>query len=85
MLGKLKVVEYVGKLLPDGHLSIPEEIRKELDVNLSLKIAITLVYPHVSDEQKGWEAFRNLGRAAIGGKLSNASEKHDQYLYGKER
>ena len=37
------------------------------------------------NEQKGWEVFRRLGQDAIGGKLSDASTKHDKYLYGKEK
>jgi hypothetical protein len=33
--------------------------------------------------EKGWDIFRKLGNDAPVGKLDNASEDHDRYLYGK--
>ena len=35
--------------------------------------------------QKGWNTFRSLGDNAVAGRLSNASENHDRYLYGKQQ
>jgi len=32
---------------------------------------------------KGWDVFRMLGDDAQPGKLENAAEEHDRYLYGK--
>ncbi|MBM3235897.1 hypothetical protein FJZ31_06315 [Candidatus Poribacteria bacterium] len=94
----MKVIEYIGEVLPDGHLSIPDEVRRELDLSphCNVKIIINVETSHVLNEadheitaeqigQKGWEVFRRLGKDAIGGKLSNASTNHDKYLYGKEK
>jgi len=39
--------------------------------------------PDITPE-KGWEAFRSLGRNARAGKLQNVAEEHDRYLYGKK-
>ena len=82
----MKVVEYIGEVLPDGHLSLPDEIQKELGLSphSSVRITITIEDSHALDERKGWEVFRNLGRNAMDGKLTDASTKHDQYLYGKK-
>ena len=32
---------------------------------------------------QGWNVFRSLGRDAPSGRLPDAAEKHDHYLYGK--
>jgi hypothetical protein len=83
----MKVIEYIGEVLPDGHLSLPNEIQKELGLSphCSVKVTITVEGPRVLDEQKGWEAFRRLGQDATGSGLSDVSAKHDHYLYGKKR
>jgi len=82
----MKVIEYIGEVLPDGHLSLPEEIQKELGLtpHSSVKVTITVEDSRVLDEKKGWEAFRRMGQDAADGKLPDASTKHDQYLYGKK-
>ncbi len=82
----MEVIEYIGEVLPDGHLSLPDEVRKRLDSGLHCHIKVTLtVEPSPTpDEQQGWEVFRRLGKNAIGGKLSNTSTQHDEYLYKNE-
>jgi hypothetical protein len=79
-----KTIEYIGEILPDGHLSIPDEVKKELDryETNDLKITITVLS---SDEKRGWEIFRQMGKYAEPGTLPNASVEHDRYLYGKTK
>ncbi len=83
----MKIREYIGKILPDGHLSLPDEVQKELGLgpHSSVKVTITVEDPRVLDEKKGWEAFRRLGEGATGSGLSDVSVKHDQYLYRKSK
>lgn len=86
----MKTVEYIGEVLPDGHLSLPDEVKKKLGLNphCSVKITITVdteEKPNPLDVEKAWEVFRNMGKNATGGKLPNASTNHDHYLYGKKR
>jgi len=80
-------IEYVGEILPDGHISLPDEVMEKLDLisHDKVKVSITLNIPHTSDEKKGWDIFRLLGHDAPGGKLANASANHDRYIYGKEK
>jgi hypothetical protein len=78
----MKVIEYIGKILPDGHLSIPEEIRKELELYKSGDVRVTITVDPI-DEKRGWEIFRQMGRNAESGTLPSASVDHDKYLYGK--
>lgn len=80
----MKVIEYIGKILPDGHLSIPEEIRKELELYKSGDVRVTLTVDPI-DAQKGWEALMQLIENAGNSGLSDVSEKHDEYLYGKAK
>jgi len=80
----MKVIEYIGKILPDGHLSIPEEIRKELELYKSGDVRVTLAVDSI-DMQKGCEALMQLMENAGSSGLSDVSEKHDEYLYGKPK
>ena len=42
----MRTVEYTGKILPDGHLSLPDEIRKSsgLKIDTPVKVTLTLEY-----------------------------------------
>ena len=87
MSEKTKTIEYIGEILPDGHISLPDEIMGKLDLvsHNKVKVTITLDIPQASDEKKGWDIFKLLGRDAADGKLTNASVNHDKYIYGKEK
>lgn len=75
----MKVIEYIGKVLPDGRLSLPDEIRKELDLNQQNKVRIVITVNDFNspDERKEWEVFRDLGKNAIDSNLSDTSINHD--------
>jgi len=51
----MKVIEYIGEVLPDGHLSLPDEIQKELGLSphCSVKVTIAVEDSCGLDEQKG--------------------------------
>jgi hypothetical protein len=79
-----RTIEYIGEILPDGHLSIPDEVRKQLELYKpnNLKVTITVNSP---DEQRGWDALMQLIDNAGSSGLSDVSENHDKYLYGKSK
>jgi hypothetical protein len=81
-----KVIEYVGEVLPDGHLSVPEEVRQTLATtpHAQVQVTIKLLQPTAALEQEAWTAFRRLGQDASSGRLPDASTHHDRYLYGKD-
>jgi len=79
-----RTIEYIGEILPDGHLSIPDEVKKELELHKSNSLKITLTFLS-SDEKRGWAIFRQMGKHAEPGTLPNASVDHDRYLYGKTK
>ncbi len=88
MSKQTRTIEYIGEILPDGHISLPDEVMEKLDLISYHKVKVTIVLvdiPQASDEKKGWDIFRLLGRDAAGGKLTNASVNHDKYIYGKEK
>jgi bifunctional DNA-binding transcriptional regulator/antitoxin component of YhaV-PrlF toxin-antitoxin module len=78
-------VSYVGKLLKDGHLSLPKKAREELKLEAGQEVDI-IVHTRNDAQQLPDEAYAPL-RKLIGlaktGKL-DASVHHDKYLYGKE-
>jgi hypothetical protein len=82
-----KLIKYIGEVLPDGHLSVPEEVRQTLASmpHTRLQITIRLLQPETAEVQAAWTALRQLGQDATPGRLSDASVHHDRYLYGKDR
>jgi len=82
-----RVIEYIGEILPDGHLFVPEEIRQVLASAsyTQLQVTLRLLQPEGEQVQEAWEAFRQLGQDAVAGRLPDAAVAHDRYLYGKER
>ena len=81
-----RVIQYVGEMLPDGHLSVPEEIRQTLSSTpyTQLHVTIRLAQPDADQIQEAWMVFRSLGQDAEPGRLSDAATQHDRYLYDNE-
>jgi hypothetical protein len=81
-----KVIEYVGEVLSDGHLSVPEEIRQALaaEPHAKIKVTIRLLQSTREQTQEAWEALYRLGHDAEPGQLRDAAADHDRYLYSKE-
>jgi len=80
------VIEYIGEVLPDGHLSVPEDVRQTLasTPHTHVQVTIRLLESETEEIEAAWAAFRQLGQDAAPGCLRDASVNHDRYLYGKE-
>ncbi len=46
----MKAYEYEGKVLPDGHLSIPEDLKGKLKSDSKIKVMLL-----VDDEETTWD------------------------------
>jgi hypothetical protein len=46
----MKAYEYEGKVLPDGHLSIPEDLKGKLKSDSKIKVMLL-----VDDEEGAWD------------------------------
>ncbi len=82
----MKQAEYIGEVLEDGHLSLPEAVRKELALQPAAQVRVTIAVPEAGkgEVKDAWELFKTMGQDAIPGQLSNPSSDHDRYLYNKE-
>jgi len=80
-----KQEEYIGEVLSDGHLSLPDVVRQRLSLAPSsiVKVVITLENMEKESATNAWNLFRSMGRPATTGKLTNSAEEHDRYLYEK--
>ena len=81
------LIECVGEVLPDGQVAIPEAVRQQLAAtapHAQLHLTIKVIAPEPQAEQVAWDALLHMGQEASSGRLSEASTKHDQYLYRKE-
>jgi len=79
----MKQAEYVGEVLEDGDLSLPESVRKELNLQTSARVRVMISVPETDPEEvkEAWALFQQMGREAVPGQLPNAAVRHDQYLY----
>lgn len=82
----MKQAEYMGEVMEDGHLSLPESVRKQLGLEPSALVQVSVTVPEADqvEVQEAWARFRQMGQDATPGKLANVSTEHDRYLYGKK-
>ena len=82
----MKQAEYVGEVLGDGHLSLPEAVRRELDLQPSALVQVVLSVPDADKEEvkAAWNLFQEMGQKAVPGRLPKAATEHDRYLYGRK-
>jgi hypothetical protein len=80
----MKQAEYVGEVLADGDLSLPESVRKELNLQTSARVRVMISVPETDPEEvkAAWILFQQMGREAVPGRLPDAAVRHDEYLYG---
>ena len=48
----MKAYEYYGELLPDGHLSVPQDLRDKLKLDSKVRVMILL-----EDDDAAWNNF----------------------------
>jgi hypothetical protein len=84
-MNTIKQEEYMGEVLNDGHLSLPEGVRQRLSLMPSsvVKVVITLAHPETESTNDAWNLFRSMGHSAKPGILEKSAEDHDRHLYGK--
>jgi len=51
----MKVIKYIAKVLPDGHLSLPEEIKEKMKLSANSKVKVILEIE--SQREKAIESF----------------------------
>jgi hypothetical protein len=77
--------EYIGEVLSDGHLSLPDAVRERLNLIPSSIVKVLITHEIMEKERvsRALSLFRSMGRSAMPGTLTNSAEEHDRYLYGK--
>ncbi len=83
----MRHAEYTGEVLEDGHLSLPEAVRKQLNLQPAELVQVVISVPEnrKTAAEDAWNLFRAMGQNAVSGRLKNASTEHDRYLYSSER
>lgn len=46
----MKAYEYYGEILPDGHLSLPEDLKKKLKTDSKIRVMLLL-----DEDEKAWD------------------------------
>jgi len=46
----MKTYEYYGEILPDGHLSLPEDLKEKLKTDSKIRVVLLL-----DEDEKAWD------------------------------
>jgi len=80
----MEQIEYKARILPDGHLPLPEGI----PAKAGDEVHVTITLPETPDAEakalKQWEHLRGHWMGAIETGLSDGALRHDDYIYGSE-
>ncbi len=79
-------IEYVGKIMDDGHIYLPETVRRQLKLepDSSVHVILSVKETKLLSADQGWAVFKAMGKEDQAGSLQDASENHDRYLYEKQ-
>lgn len=72
---KVKAVEYFANILPDGHLSIPEEIRKKLKHTTKKRVKVSIEIEAVQEVNMKHPAFGIWANRFLGGSSTEIAEE----------
>ena len=77
-----RTIECQATVLPDGRLVLPDEVTRVItgEQQVMVQISIEADGPR-QDKRDGWEILLGMPRTAGEGRLTNAAEDHDRYLY----
>ncbi|MBI3920319.1 MAG: hypothetical protein HY318_02785 [Armatimonadetes bacterium] len=77
---------YIGEVLGDGHLSLPQMTREKLQLKSGEKVEVVLhtVREEESLSEEAYAPLRQLVGLVKEGR-SDGSVNHDEYLYRKDR
>ena len=77
-----RTIECQATVLPDGRLLLPEEVTRVIrrEQQVTVQISVEVDGPG-ADNRDGWEILLGMPRTAGEGRLANAAEDHDRYLY----
>ena len=67
----------------DGHQCVATEASVGKNIEIYVQNGSIVILP--AAKKRGWNVLDDLGKDAPKGKLRNPSEKHDQYLYSKNK
>jgi len=77
-----RMIECQARVLPDGRLALPDEVTKMISGEHQVMVQINIEADGPSaDKRDGWEILLSMPRTAGEGRLTNAAEDHDRYLY----
>ena len=77
-----RTIECQATVLPDGRLALPDEVTRVISgkQQVMVQISIEADGPR-ADKRDGWNILLSMPRTAGEGRLTNAAEDHDLYLY----
>lgn len=80
----MKPIEYKARVLPDGHLPLPEGIPAKVGDELMVTIALPELPVSVEEARKQSEYRLNHWKGVVKSGLSDGALRHDDYIYGPE-
>jgi bifunctional DNA-binding transcriptional regulator/antitoxin component of YhaV-PrlF toxin-antitoxin module len=89
----MQSMEYIAKVLPDGRLSLPEEVRKSLKLKTNSTVMVSISVKRRKNGKKNGKSkppkkkhpLLALDDLAIDTGIPDFSEQHDHYIYGTSK
>lgn len=83
----MRQMEYIGMIESDGHLSLPNTVRDQMQLKPDQVVRVTILMDEPEEEEtdSAIKCFRSMGKNAEPGRLAEASVRHDEYLYGNRK
>lgn len=80
----MKSIEYNAKVLPDGHLPLPEGMPAKAGDELKVTIALPEDLESVAEARKQSDHLFKHWKGVVRSGVSDSARRHDDYLYGRE-
>jgi hypothetical protein len=80
----MKPIEYKAKILPDGHLPLPEGIPAKAGDEVQVTIALSDAPEGEPEAPTHWEYLLKHWVGVGKSRSTDVAERHDDYLYGRE-
>jgi hypothetical protein len=77
-------IRYKARILPDGHLPVPEELQAHAGDEVEVTVAPAVATDGETLARERWEYFKRTWLGKFRSGCSDLAANHDEYLYGRQ-
>jgi len=80
----MKPIEYSARILPDGHLPLPEGVPAKVGDELKVTIVLPEAPNGAEEARKRSDYLFKHWKGVVQSGVSDGAQRHDDYLYERE-